>query len=426
MNYAEAEKLIFDQLPNFQKRGSADLKYNLNNIKALCQEIGNPQDRLKCIHVAGTNGKGSCSHFLASILQEQGFSVGLYTSPHLKNYRERFRINGQMASEGTVLEFVNRIQKTIETLNPTFFEVSVALAFYWFEKSNVDFAVIEVGLGGRLDSTNIITPILSVITSIGLDHQKILGDSRAKIATEKAGIIKSGVPVVIGERDDETVEIFTTIAENSNSAIFFSDELICDEINFNNSYLNLTVSSGQQEYILSSPLAGNYQIQNLLTVVKAIEVLNSIISDKILVNAVETGVVNVITNTGFMGRWQKLMENPLVICDTGHNQDAWEILGPQIDGVSVTGTKHAILGFSNDKDVNSIVKFLSNDIKFYFTEFDSNRSMTIDDAQMVPIEFQKFYRNVNVALSEVLKISTTNDFIFIGGSTYVVAEIENL
>ncbi len=427
MNYFEAERLIFGQLPNFQKQGFSAIKYDLDNIKALCKSIGNPQDRLTCIHVAGTNGKGSCSHFIASILQENGLSVGLYTSPHLKNYRERFRINGKEISEDVVLEFVNLIVGEIKTLSPTFFEVSVALAFFWFDKFEVDVAVIEVGLGGRLDSTNIIIPVLSVITSIGLDHQKILGDTRAKIAAEKAGIIKFGVPVVIGERDAETEPIFVEISEKNKSPLYFSDNIEATEVQYQNGEIAFKAKSTVNVYDVHSPLAGAYQLQNIGTVLRSIEVFNQIIIGQTIgVPTIERGLQNVIKNTGLMGRWQKLADDPLTICDTGHNEAAWKYLGPQICEVATSGKKHIILGFANDKDVMSIVKHVPVDVNLYFTEFDSNRSLKCGEAKALPINFKKYFQNVNIAYESVKQLSSKDDFIFIGGSTFVIAEINIL
>lgn len=428
MNYFEAERLIFGQLPNFQKQGFSAIKYNLDNIKALCQSIGNPQDRLTCVHVAGTNGKGSCSHFVASILQESGLSVGLYTSPHLKNYRERFKINGELIPEEVVTEFVNLILDGIETLNPTFFEVSVALAFFWFSKSGVDIAVIEVGLGGRLDSTNIITPVLSIITSIGLDHQKFLGDTRAEIAAEKSGIIKPGIPVVIGERDAEIEPVFVRIAKINKSPIFFSDDIEVTEVRQENGEITLYAKSALGIYHVHSPLAGAYQVQNICTVLRSVEILNKTLAAGIIIdeNAIKLGLRNVVKHTGLMGRWQKLADNPLTICDTGHNEAAWKYLGKQIDEVSLSGKKHIILGFANDKDVMSIIRHLPFSVQLYFTEFDSNRSLKCEEAKVLPINFIQFYTNVNIAYESVKHLAAKDDFIFIGGSTFVVAEINIL
>lgn len=422
MNYLEAEDLIFNQLPFFQKDGNKALKYELDNVKKLCAFLGNPQDRLKCIHIAGTNGKGSCSHLIASILQESGLNVGLYTSPHLKNYRERFRINGEMIPEKSVIDFATKTENLISEINPTFFEVSVAMAFYWFDVSNVDVAVIEVGLGGRLDSTNIVTPILSVITNIGLDHQKILGDTLEKIAFEKAGIIKENIPVVIGERTSETEPVFLTKASENDAPIYFADELLILKTETANDLLKISFSNSVVEIQVGCPLLGSYQVNNIRTVVKSFEVLKSKL--RITDQNISDGIKNVIHNTKLKGRWQLLSENPLVICDTGHNTSAWEYLHYQIASIDAND-KHLILGFSDDKNIDEILSLLSEDYKIYFCEFDSPRSMKIGAVKQTA-KFLNYFINVNEAIKYVSAKATKNDFIFIGGSTYLVAEIINL
>jgi dihydrofolate synthase/folylpolyglutamate synthase len=423
MNYLEAEELIFKQLPFFQKDGNKALKYELSNVIELCSYLGNPQDRVKCIHIAGTNGKGSCSHLIASILQESGLKVGLYTSPHLKNYRERFRINGEMIPEDSVIDFASKTSQIIAEINPTFFEVSVAMAFYWFDVSNIDIAVIEVGLGGRLDSTNIITPILSVITNIGLDHQKILGNTLEKIASEKAGIIKRNIPVVIGERIEETEIVFINKASENNALIHFADELKVLSIEMIENLLKINISLSTGNLLVESPLAGSYQAKNILTVIRSFEVIRDEL--KISSKHIIDGISNVLVNTQLKGRWQKIGENPLVICDTGHNAVAWEYLSKQIDGLEAT-EKFLILGFSDDKDINEILSLLSGDYKVYFCEFDSPRSMSISEAKLFEFSFSDYFCDVNEAIDFVTRICKPNDFIFIGGSTYLVAEIDNL
>lgn len=422
MNYLSAEDLIFNQLPFFQKDGNKALKYELDNVKKLCSFLGNPQDRLKCIHIAGTNGKGSCSHLTASILQESGLKVGLYTSPHLKNYRERFRINGQMIPEGVVIDFALKTENLISEINPTFFEVSVAMAFYWFDVSNVDVTVIEVGLGGRLDSTNIITPLLSVITNIGLDHQKILGDTLGKIAFEKAGIIKPNIPVVIGERIDETESVFLTKASQNDAPIYFADELPILKTETKNDLLKISFGNSEVDMQVECPLLGSYQVNNIRTVIKSFEVLKSKL--QVTNQNISDGIKNVIVNTQLKGRWQKLSEKPLVICDTGHNTSAWEYLRYQIADIEAKD-KHLILGFSDDKNIDEILSLLPAAYKIYFCEFDSPRSMNIVAAKQTA-KFLNYFNDVNEAIMYVSGKSAKNDFIFVGGSTYLVAEIINL
>lgn len=424
MNYLEAEELIFKQLPFFQKDGDKALKYELDNVKKLCDYLGNPQEKIKCIHIAGTNGKGSTSHLTASILQEAGYKTGLYTSPHLKSYRERFRINGQMIPEEVVIDFACKTTEIISEINPTFFEVSVAMAFYWFDVSNVDIAVIEVGLGGRLDSTNIITPLLSIITNIGLDHQKILGDTLEKIAYEKSGIIKRNIPVVIGERSIETEPVFLNKAKSEDAPIYFADELTTSEIKNHSNLLELKVSGGSfGDLFVGSPLRGLYQVNNISTVINSFEVLKTEL--QISASTIINGIKNVLDNTKLKGRWQKLKSKPMIICDTGHNSAAWKYISHQIAEIQAD-RKHLILGFSDDKKVEEILDLLPNEYVVYFCEFDSPRSMRISDAKLLDFKFKNYFKEVNVALKSVVNNCTENDFIFIGGSTYLVAEIDTL
>jgi dihydrofolate synthase/folylpolyglutamate synthase len=423
MNYSEAEELIFKQLPFFQKDGDKALKYELSNVIELCSFLGNPQDRLKCIHIAGTNGKGSCSHLTASILQESGLKVGLYTSPHLKNYRERFRINGEMIPENAVIDFASKTFQIIAKINPTFFEVSVAMAFYWFDVSDIDIAVIEVGLGGRLDSTNIITPILSVVTNIGLDHQKILGDTLGEIAFEKAGIIKHNIPVVIGERTVGIESVFINKAFRNDAPIYFADDLKALSVQTIENLLKFEVNSSIGNLSIESPLGGIYQIKNILAVIKSFEVIGHEL--KVSSKHIIEGIRNVRINTQLKGRWQKIGESPLTICDTGHNAAAWEYLSRQIGGIEATD-KFLILGFSDDKNINEILSLLSDSYKIYFCEFDSPRSRTISQAKLFGFNFLDYFCNVNEAIAFVSRTCKPSDFIFIGGSTYLVAEIDNL
>jgi dihydrofolate synthase/folylpolyglutamate synthase len=423
MSYLEAEELIFKQIQFFQKDGDKSLKYELSNVIELCSFLGNPQDRLKCIHIAGTNGKGSCSHLTASILQESGLKVGLYTSPHLKNYRERFRINGEMIPENAVIDFAFKTSQIIAKINPTFFEVSVAMAFYWFDVSNIDIAVIEVGLGGRLDSTNIIIPILSVITNIGLDHQKILGDTLGEIAFEKAGVIKHNTPVVIGERAVEIESVFINKAFGNDAPIYFADELKALGTETIENLLKFEVNSSFGNLLIESPLAGIYQVKNILAVIKSFEVIGHEL--QISGKHITEGIRNVRINTQLRGRWQKIGDSPLMICDTGHNAAAWEYLGRQIESIEATD-KFLILGFSDDKNIDEILSLLPSNYKIYFCEFDSPRSRTIPQAKLFEFNFLGYFCDVNEAIAFVIHTCKPSDFIFVGGSTYLVAEIDNL
>jgi dihydrofolate synthase/folylpolyglutamate synthase len=432
MTYQDIVSYLYAQLPAFQYSGKKALKPSLKNIKSFCEYLGNPHLKFKSIHVAGTNGKGSSSHMLASILQEAGYKTGLYTSPHLKDFRERFRINGQMASESFVIDFVEKHRKYIEFLKPSFFEVTVGMAFELFAKNEVDFAVIETGLGGRLDSTNIITPILSLITNIGLDHTEILGDTLEKIAYEKAGIIKQGVPVVISESQNETKPIFEEIAKLKNSPIFFAQELLkVVEIEQQQSQTKYLVKSNLDKvtYTYFLDLIGYYQRENLLGVVKVVEILKDCNVNNINIASIQKGLSNVKKNTGLKGRWQVLKDFPLMVCDTGHNSHAFSTLNQQISSYS-SKRCHFVLGFSKDKDLTSTLGILPKDASYYFTPFNSFRAIGTNEMIRYAIEFNitryTVYTNVNEAIQAALAEAGKEDFIFIGGSTYLVAEIENL
>lgn len=419
MTYEEAEYFIFSQLPFFQRDGARAFKAGLKNITALCTLLGNPQNEFKSVHVAGTNGKGSTSHCLASIFQEAGYKTGLYTSPHLKDYRERFKINGQLIPKSVVRDFVSTYKAGIIEINPTFFELTVALSFYWFAKSEVDIAIVEVGLGGRLDATNVITPVLSVITSISYDHQSILGNSLAEIAAEKAGIIKAGVPVVIGEERDETIPVFQEIARVNEAALFHSSQVIVSDIKFED---NLTVTSEFNGLALhiSSPLAGFYQVENLKTVIKSCEVLSNLF--EITAINVRDGIAKVILNTGLKGRWQVLNKVPFTVCDTGHNEGAWVKINQQLASKKFDHY-HFILGFSRDKDFTTILKNLPLPNSVYFCGFDSPRSLKYEQFLLEGIDCRGHFEDVNVAIDHVTRIASDSEMIFIGGSTYLIAEI---
>lgn len=425
MTYQEAEQLVFNQLPFFQRDGSKALKLGLNNIIELCSFLGNPQHKFRSIHVGGTNGKGSTSHFLASIFQESGKKTALYTSPHLKDFRERFKINGKKIPKKVVVEFAELIKNQIVIINPTFFEVTVALAFYWFAKEEVEIAIIEVGLGGRLDSTNVITPELSIITNISYDHQAILGDTLAEIAFEKAGIIKESVPVIIGEYNEQTFPVFETKAKETISELIpaYEIELIST---FNSSeFLELTLKTKTETYQLKSQLKGFYQVANCKTVLAAFE--NFSRAYNLSTNDLINGLKNVIKNTGLKGRWQVLNQNPFIVCDTGHNEAAWEILNSQLKLLNSVHY-HFILGFSNDKKITKIIENLPKPNTVYFTSFNSQRSMTLKEFEANG--FKAFnniiYKDVNEALKFVKKTIKSTDVIFIGGSTFVVAELNEI
>ena len=424
MTYQETLDFLFNALPMYQRIGAPALKANLLNTFRICDHLGNPQLKFKSIHVGGTNGKGSTSHALASILQESGYKVGLYTSPHLKSFRERIKINGKDISEEKIISFVYQNKPFLEELQPSFFEMTVGLAFDHFAEERVDYAIIEVGLGGRLDSTNVITPELSVITNIGLDHVQFLGNSLEKIATEKAGIIKKGVPVVISETQKETRPVFERIAQQLKADIYFSDRLFQVKPLGSGRY---EVFDGKEKRFYQLDLLGSYQQKNLAGILQAIWVLNEQGLD-IGERALKAGLERVTVNTGLKGRWQKLGENPLIYCDTGHNTEALRWIVDQIKSYPYKNL-FLVLGVSQDKEVETVLPLFPQNAHYIFCTAQIPRAMRADElyskARKYGLEGE-IVPDVNMALKKALGKASKDDFIFIGGSTFVVAEIENL
>ncbi|GAB5525599.1 MAG: folylpolyglutamate synthase/dihydrofolate synthase family protein [Roseivirga sp.] len=407
MTYQEAESWLY-KLESYYREGKVAYHPGLVGIERLCQAIGNPHKKIKTVHVAGTNGKGSSSHMLASVLQESGYKTGLYTSPHLKSFRERMRVNGQPISGEGVATFVEKYKALIEETQPSFFEVTVAMAFECFANEQVDIAIIEVGLGGRLDATNIIIPEISLITNIGLDHTNLLGDTLGVIAAEKAGIIKPGVPVVIGETHPETEAVFKRIAIERQAPITFADQ-----------------QGNEKAYSLD--LKGNYQQLNLKGVLQVIGKLRQLgwtLSEP----DVEKGLSSVISNTGLKGRWQQLSDNPVTICDTGHNREGIELVIEQLKALTYDRL-YLILGFVDDKDVDEILKLIPEGAELTFCGFSQPRALT-PDALKAKAEQAGFdaesAADVNRAFEMVRKKAGENDLIFVGGSTFVVAELNEL
>lgn len=402
-SFGQTIEWLYEKLPMFQRIGATALKKDLHNIIQLTEHLGNPHQKYLTIHIAGTNGKGSVSHMLASILQESGYKVGLTTSPHLKDFRERIRVNGEICSEEFVIDFVENNAKKIESLEASFFEVSIAMAFDYFAREKVDIAVIETGLGGRLDSTNIITPVLSVITNIGLDHVNILGDTIEKIAFEKAGIIKNEIPVVIGESVPESRKVFEAKAKETHSDIVFTED---------NSF---------QDY--ESDLTGIYQVKNRRTVLTAVEILQKN-GFEINEHSIQSGLKNVVRNTGLRGRWEIIQRNPLIITDTAHNAHGLTEVIRQIHQVEYEKL-HLVLGFVNDKDVTSILELFPIDAEYYFSEPDVPRKMLLEELKkLIPAELNATYHTtIKEALENAKEKANANDFIYVGGSTFVVAEI---
>jgi len=427
MNYSETLDFLYSKLPMFTRIGEAALKKDLTNTIALCESLGNPQDTFKSIHVAGTNGKGSTSHMLAAILQIAGYKTGLYTSPHLKDFRERIRINGKMAPKAFVTAFVKQQMKVIERVQPSFFEVTVAMAFSYFAIEEVDVAVIEVGLGGRLDSTNIIHPELSLITNISLDHVNILGDTLQKIAFEKAGIIKAGVPAIVGEDSEETRTVFTDKAADVVTSLQFASReyKIEDLRNEDNQLLFSVQKDGKRQYKdIALDLNGNYQQYNIPVVLAAVDRLNAS-GFEIKPSHVYEALAQVKKLTGLQGRWQTISLNPRVICDTGHNvAGITEVLKNIL--VTPHAQLHFVIGMVKDKDISKILDLLPKEASYYFTQPNLERALPVasleEQARAHGLHGTAF-ETVNAALTEAKQQAGANDLIFVGGSTFVVAEV---
>ncbi|UPT69549.1 MAG: bifunctional folylpolyglutamate synthase/dihydrofolate synthase [Flavobacterium sp. JAD_PAG50586_2] len=405
MNYKETLDWMFNKLPMYQTQGATAYRKDITNTLLLAKHLGNPEQYLKCIHVAGTNGKGSTSHLLASVLQEAGYKVGLYTSPHLKDYRERIAINGKSISEEYVTDFINKNKPFFEANELSFFEMSVGLAFKYFKEQNTDVNVIEVGMGGRLDATNIITPLISVITNIGLDHTQFLGDTLEAIAYEKAGIIKPNVPVVIGEYVAQTKPVYLAKAEETNSKIYFASDLIAETF--------------------PSALIGDYQTQNKKTVLQTIKVLQSQNDFTITEKNIKDGFLNVIINTHLYGRWQQLGENPKIICDTAHNSHGLKIVLNQLKKESFDQL-HIVLGVVNDKNLDEILPLFPKTAKYYFCKPNIPRGLDAEilkeKASGYDLEGETF-SSVSNAYKAAKEKAMSKDLIYVGGSTFVVAEI---
>lgn len=421
MTYQEALDFLYVQLPVFQRVGAEAYKPGLGTSIALAEAFDNPHHSFKSIHVGGTNGKGSTSHTLAAILNRAGYNVGLYTSPHLVDFRERIRVNGEMISREEVVDFVERYLAMKLDVSPSFFELTMMMAFEFFKRRNVDVAVIEVGLGGRLDSTNIITPELAVITNISFDHQQFLGDTLEKIASEKAGIIKPGIPVVIGESAGEVRRVFTEKASAEGAPIFYADDApgysaaVSSEAGI--SYHDTPYGE------ITGELAGECQKKNTATILNALDRLQEL-GWRVTPQAVREGFAHVCSLTGLMGRWMKTGESPLVVCDTGHNSGGWEYLSSQI--ASCPGTKHIVIGFVNDKAIDKILGMMPKEnVRYYFTRASVARALP---AEALAVEAAKaglsgsVYERVEDAVDAATGAAAKTDTVFIGGSTFVVAD----
>ena len=407
----------------YQRVGGAAYKEGLDGILALCEALGNPHKNLRTIHVAGTNGKGSSSHMLASILQEAGFKTGLYTSPHLVDFRERIRINGEPVSKAFVVDFTERYQAVFEVQNPSFFEMTVAMCFEWFAQQEVDIAVIETGMGGRLDSTNIITPELSVITNIGLDHTAFLGDTVAKIAAEKAGIIKPGIPVVIGEATENTLPVFIQKAEEAHAPLILAEDIsYCHQSEEDVSKFTLFPTQFEPFEVLS-PLTGKYQEANICTVFAAFQTLRQRLPELQETHFLD-GIRNTVQNTGLRGRWETLQQNPTLVCDVGHNAHGFlQIME------SIRRHPHErlfmVLGFVNDKDLSPVLSLLPPEAHYVFTRSGNPRSLpaeAVASAAALHNLHGQIVPDVKEAVREALSQAQPGDLVFLGGSTFVVAD----
>ena len=401
MTYQETISYLFQKLPMYQRCGKAAYKADIGNIVEASNQLGKPHKKFQSIHIAGTNGKGSVSHMLASILQVAGYKVGLYTSPHLKDFRERIKINGKMISKEEVVNFVRKNKIPFQKINLSFFEFTVILAFNYFANQKVDIAIIETGLGGRLDSTNIIKPIISVITNIGFDHTNLLGDSIEKIAMEKAGIIKNNVPVVIGRDQEKTKKIFCDFANKMNANIIYA---------------------GIHNY--KTDLKGNYQIENINTVITVIlEMIQQ--NWKINHEYIKIGLLNTIKNTGLLGRWQILGRNPLIVCDIGHNEDGIKAILKQIKKTPHQNL-HIIFGVVNDKNVDKLLNLLPKNAKYYFCKPNTQRGLNENILHTLAIKKEikgKAYPSIKQAFFDAKRKAKRKDLIFVGGSTFIVSEV---
>ena len=402
--YQQTAEWMFQQLPMYQRQGAQAFKKDLTRTQKFAEHLENPQQKFKSVHIAGTNGKGSTSHMLASVMQEAGYKVGLYTSPHLKDFRERIKVNGKFIPKKSVVNFINRHKNFLEENKLSFFEMTVGMAFDYFAEEKVEFAIVEVGLGGRLDSTNIITPEVSVITNIGLDHTAFLGTSLPEIAKEKAGIIKNKVPVVIGEKQKETTAVFTEKAESSNAKLLFAQDLKSPKY--------------------ATDLKGNYQNKNLKTAIATVKVLREA-GWNIPEECLKNGLNNVKLKTSLQGRWDVIKEKPKVICDTAHNAEGLKLVMKQLKQEKFQQL-HIVLGMVNDKDLDNILPLFPKTAIYYFSKPDIPRGLEAEILQRKAGEFGlegKLFNSVSGAYDAALSNALDEDIVFVGGSTFTVAEI---
>lgn len=429
MNFKETLDFLYAQLPVFHRVGASAYKKDLTRTLALLDYLGNPHQAFKTIHIAGTNGKGSSSHILASILQESGYKTGLYTSPHIKDFGERIKINGQFIRETFVVQFVEQIKNLLPEIEPSFFELTVAMSFQYFAENKVDIAVIETGLGGRLDSTNVITPIVSLITNISYDHVDLLGDTLPKIAFEKAGIIKPKIPAVISERQAEVEQVFVQKAFETNSALTFaSDHYKVKKIGYQNGKMLCHVQlANNSNFEITSGLIGNYQLKNLGGILQTVDVLNSN-GTTILETAIKKGIENVLENTGLKGRWQAIGQNPLTICDIAHNETGIQTLLETVQSFQ-PARLHVVFGVVKDKDLNKVLSILPKEASYYFSNAHSPRALPVQELKEKAQQFGLIgnaFDDVNEAIASARSVANAEDLVLVCGSNFLVAEVEGV
>ena len=436
MRYQETIDYLYTRLPMFSRIGAAAIKPNLDNTIAICKFLGHPEKKIKTIHIAGTNGKGSTSHMLASIFQEAGYKTGLYTSPHLYDFRERIKVNGQMCSQDFVIDFTNKIKPCIEKIEPSFFEITVGMAFDFFVQEKVDIAIIETGLGGRLDSTNVIEPELSIITNIGFDHMALLGNTLEAIASEKAGIIKKDTPVVIGALDPTTKKVFEDKANQENAAIYFAEDFI-EFKSFQNNWQNALFEFNQplihlldapiftKNFTIECDLPAKYQAKNLKAVLVATQLLSTM-GWKLTAGKVMKALSQIKKNNGLMGRWECIQDRPRVILDVAHNEHGVHALLEQLASLQYHQL-HIVTGMVKDKDVQSVIQLLPKNALYYFTQSHIPRALPVDElatqAAVIGLNGHS-YEDVNLALKDAIKNANHNDLILVIGSVFLVAEVD--
>lgn len=432
MNYAQTLEFLYSSMPSFQRVGGDAYKPGLERVTAFCQHLGNPQRNFYTVHIAGTNGKGSVSHMLASILQQAGYRTGLFTSPHLADFRERIRVDGEMIPKQKVVNFVDRNQAKMKELDLSFFEMTAAMAFDYFDQSDVEVAIIETGLGGRLDATNLITPILSVVTNISMEHTEFLGDTIEKIAMEKAGIIKKSIPVVVGERNDDYNHIFVNRGAELNSRVIFAEDefrlLGVEHFDNHNQHFSVERQRDGRVFELDIDLLGDYQRHNIITACAAADYLAEMTPLTISRRAFRQGLADTAANTGLKGRWQVLSNEPYTVCDTGHNAAGIAYVAEQLEALECDRL-FAVMGFAKEKDLDKILHLLPRKAHYIFTRAQIERARAIEDiaaaATALGLDFETA-PTVAEAVARAKALATPSDAIFIGGSNYVIAEIENL